>query len=203
MNGLKLFITIPVALSAVLLSSCETTSRTPRGETVYLDSIGGGSRPSGAKTDNVSYWDGENISGKSSIRISLSEQKAFFYKDEALVGISQISTGREGFDTPTGSYSILQKSPNHRSNLYGTMVDSSGTVLNDDFDTRKDKLMPGTRFEGAPMPHFMRVTNGGVGMHAGYLPGFPASHGCIRMPDWMAQNFFNHVSMGTPVKITP
>ena len=51
------------------------------------------------------------------------------------------------------------------------------------------------------MPYFMRIV-GGIGMHAGYLPGYPASHGCIRMPEFMAENFFNSVSVGTPVTIT-
>ena len=51
------------------------------------------------------------------------------------------------------------------------------------------------------MPYFMRIV-GGVGMHAGYLPGYPASHGCIRMPEFMAENFFKSVSTGTPVTIT-
>jgi lipoprotein-anchoring transpeptidase ErfK/SrfK len=51
------------------------------------------------------------------------------------------------------------------------------------------------------MPYFMRIVDG-VGMHAGYLPGYPASHGCIRMPEFMAENFFKTVSPGTPVTIT-
>ena len=65
----------------------------------------------------------------------------------------------------------------------------------------KDPKPPGTHFKGAPMPFFMRIV-GGVGMHAGYLPGYPASHGCIRMPQFMAENFFKSVSVGTPVTIT-
>ena len=66
----------------------------------------------------------------------------------------------------------------------------------------KDPKPPGTRFKGAPMPYFMRLTGSGVGLHAGYLPGYPASHGCIRMPEFMAENFFSSVSIGTPVTIT-
>lgn len=202
MNVKQLTISLSSVLAALFMNSCETTSRTPRGETVYLEPLGGSGRPSvSGNVDNVSYWDGDNIKGASRIRIDLGDQKAYFYKNDQLVGISQISSGREGYNSPTGSYKILQKSPNHRSNLYGSMVDSSGTVLNDDFDTRTDKLQPGTHYEGAPMPNFMRITPGGVGMHAGYLPGFPASHGCIRMPDWMSKHFFDNISVGTPVEV--
>ena len=53
------------------------------------------------------------------------------------------------------------------------------------------------------MPNFMRITQGGVGMHAGYIPGYPASHGCIRMPEKMSQIFFQNVSLGTPVIVEP
>ena len=63
-------------------------------------------------------------------------------------------------------------------------------------------MPPGGVFDGARMPYFMRIT-GGVGMHEGFLPGYPASHGCIRMPGFMAENFFHNVEVGTPVKIQP
>ena len=65
------------------------------------------------------------------------------------------------------------------------------------------KSVPTTDDEGAPMPNFMRITPGGVGMHAGYIPGYPASHGCIRMPERMSQAFFHNVSVGTKVIVEP
>ncbi|MEM9481222.1 MAG: L,D-transpeptidase family protein [Verrucomicrobiota bacterium] len=183
--------------------------KVPRGETLYLDSLNSvfanqekDKRRRGGLTDTVSYWDGDGVSGSPSIKIRLSEQKAYFYKGGQLVGVSGVSTGREGFETPAGSYRILQKSPNHRSNLYGEIVDQYGNVINDDADVRKDRPPPGGKFVGAPMPYFMRLTNSGVGMHEGYLPGFAASHGCIRMPGNMASTFFQNVSIGTPVTIT-
>jgi lipoprotein-anchoring transpeptidase ErfK/SrfK len=61
----------------------------------------------------------------------------------------------------------------------------------------------GCKYEGADMKNFMRITPDGVGMHAGFLPGYPASHGCIRMPAHMSEHFFNSVSVGTPVTIVP
>jgi lipoprotein-anchoring transpeptidase ErfK/SrfK len=65
---------------------------------------------------------------------------------------------------------------------------------------KEHKRPPGARFQGAPMPYFMRI-HGGVGMHAGYLPGYPASHGCIRMPTDIAKIFFANASVGTPVSV--
>jgi lipoprotein-anchoring transpeptidase ErfK/SrfK len=154
-----------------------------------------------APRDSVSYWDGDGVSGAPSIKIKLSEQKAYFYKGGQLVGISQLSTGREGMGTTTGSFKIIQKDKDHVSNLYGDYVDSADNVVVANIDVSKDPKPPGTRFKGAPMPYFMRIV-GGIGMHAGYLPGYPASHGCIRMPEFMAENFFRSVSTGTPVTIS-
>jgi hypothetical protein len=149
--------------------------------------------------DDVSYWDGDGIGGPPSIRINLHLQKASFYKGDQLVGVSKISTGKEGHDTPPGTYKIIQKNRNHRSNLYGVFRDTAtGQVINDDADMSKDKVPPGCVFEGAEMPNFMRF-NGGIGMHTGYLPGYNASHGCVRMPDHMALKFFDNIQVGTPV----
>ena len=154
----------------------------------------------GGIVDNVSYWDGDGEDGKPSITIDLGEQKAFFYKNNRLVGVSMISSGREGYSTPAGSFKIIQKNKDHVSNLYGDYVDGSGNVVVANVGVKKDPKPPGALFRGAPMPYFMRI-HGGVGMHAGFLPGFPASHGCIRMPERMAQIFFANVSHGTPVRV--
>lgn len=170
------------------------------GETLYLDASGSIIRAtdSGMAVDTVSYWVGDGVSGSPKIRIKLGEQKAYFYKGDKLVGVSPVATGKTGYPTPRGRFSISQKSPNHRSNLYGQIIDANGNVINEDADSRKDRVPSGGKFIGASMPYFMRFT-GGVGMHAGYVPGYPASHGCVRMPDYMAQNFFRNVSHGTPV----
>jgi hypothetical protein len=168
----------------------------------YLGGVYGNTPVStSAPRDSVSYWDGDGVSGKPSIKISLSEQKAFFYKGGQLVGISQLSTGREGMGTTTGSFKIIQKDQNHVSSQYGDYVDAGDNVVVANVDVGKDPKPPGTHFKGAPMPYFMRIV-GGTGMHAGYLPGYPASHGCIRMPEFMAENFFRSVSVGTPVTVS-
>lgn len=151
-------------------------------------------------TDTVSYWDGDGVSGSPSITIDLGEQKAFFYKDNRLVGVSMISSGREGYATPPGQYKVIQKSKDHVSNLYGDYVDSAGNVMVSNVGARRDPKPPGARFRGAPMPYFLRF-HGGYGLHAGFLPGFPASHGCVRMPERMAQIFFANANHGTPVRV--
>ena len=171
-------------------------------QTQYLGGVYGNTPvSSSAPRDSVSYWDGDSVSGKPSIKISLGEQKAFFYKGGQLVGISQLSTGREGMGTTTGSFKIIQKDQNHVSSQYGDYVDAADNVVVANVDVGKDPKPPGTHFKGAPMPYFMRIV-GGTGMHAGYLPGYPASHGCIRMPEFMAENFFRSVSVGTPVTVS-
>ena len=95
---------------------------------------------------------------------------------------------------------MLEKNVNHISTLYGDYVDAAGEVVVPNVGVNQDKRPPGTRFRGAPMPCFMRVT-GAVGMHAGYLPGYAASHGCIRLPRGAAEKFFANAPPGTPVNI--
>jgi len=158
--------------------------------------------PRRASFDNVSYWDGDGVSGSPSIRLSLSEQRAYFYKGDELVGISLISSGREGLNTVTGNFHIIQKDKDHKSSEFGDYVDDTGAIVKKDVDRKKDPIPPGAHFDGAKMPNFMRIV-GGTGLHEGFLPGYPASHGCIRMPGFMAETFFNNVSVGTPVTVLP
>lgn len=191
----------PVLLAAVLFTAgCASDPRFGY-NTEYLGeaSVAGMTRKAPAY-DNVSYWDGDGAPGSPAIKIKLGEQRAYFYKGGQLVGVSVISTGREGFDTTTGTFKIIQKDRDHKSNLYGDYVDRNGTVLKSNIDVKTDKRPPGAIFDGAKMPYFMRVV-GGTGMHEGFLPGYPASHGCIRMPEFMAKNFFSAVNVGTPVSI--
>src|SRR4051812_43700991 len=197
---MKQILSLFLALAALIVTQ-GCSSRDSRDHTAYLGGFQSRGDRDRANYDNVSYWDGDHVSGSPSIKISLGEQRAYFYKHGELVGVSVISTGREGYNTPTGSYRIQQKDADHKSSLYGDWVDGSGNVLKKDIERGKDPRPPGGVFDGAKMPNFMRIT-GGVGMHAGFLPGYPASHGCIRMPAFMAEAFFNNVSVGTPVTVT-
>ncbi len=187
----------------VVLAGCSSHDRRLTNSSAQYLTTGGQvvtKKSSVGMADTVSYWDGDGVSGSPSITIDLQQQKAFFYKGGNLVGVSMISSGREGFDTPSGNFKITQKSKNHASNLYGDYVDGSGNVVVSNIGVKTDSKPLGTTFRGAPMPYFMRI-HGGVGMHAGFLPGFAASHGCIRMPERMAQIFFVNVSHGTRVRV--
>ncbi len=119
------------------------------------------------------------------------------YKGSQLAGVSLISSGREGRNTVTGNFHIIQNDKNHESSLFGEYVDTSGKVIQKDVDTGKDALPRGAHYNGAKMPNFMRIV-AGIGMHEGFLSGYPASHGCIRLPALMAEAFFRSVAVGTP-----
>jgi len=193
-------ISLPALLIGLLVLVAGCGGDRYSANTPYMGGVYGNAE-GGPPHDTVSYWDGDNASGSPSVKISLGEQRAYFYKGGVLVGVSQLSTGREGLNTPLGHYKIIQKDKDHVSSLFGDYVDSAGTVVVPNVDINKDPKPPGAHFRGTPMPYFMRIVSG-TGMHAGYLPGYPASHGCIRMPEFMAENFFKSVSVGTPVTIT-
>ena len=135
-----------------------------------------------------------------SIEIDLGDQRAYLLKDGHKIAESPISSGREGHLTPTGNFEVIQKDLNHFSNLYGKFVDkNSGRVVK----SGADAAMPvpkGCKFVPAPMKWFMRF-EGAAGMHAGILPGYAASHGCVRMPAAKAELFYNTVDIGTPVHV--
>ena len=194
------FLRVIVSIGLVwLVAGCAEDARYA-GNTQYLGGVYG-EAPAGPPRDTVSYWDGDHASGSPSIKISLGEQRAYFYKGGELVGVSQLSTGREGKNTSPGKYRIIGKDVDHASSLYGDYVDDAGNVVMPNIELGKDPKPPGTHYKGASMPYYMQIAPG-FGMHAGYLPGYPASHGCIRMPEFMAEDFFRSVSVGTPVTIT-
>lgn len=150
--------------------------------------------------ERISYWAGEAVSGPAKIVINISQQKLFYYKGGKLVGISAVSTGREGHDSPVGNFKVQKKEKEHASNLYGDFVDASGNVVVKNVTYKVDVPPPGTHFQGSSMPWFMQFAPG-VGMHTGFLPGVPDSHGCIRLPDKMARIFFDVTPVGTPVMV--
>ncbi len=137
----------------------------------------------------------------SRVRVSLSKQRAYLLMGDEVVIDSPISSGKRSRPTPRGSFHVLEKDRDHRSSLYGNFVDSSGRTVRGGVSSRIDSAPSGTHFVGAPMTWFMRLTNDGVGMHIGILPGYPASHGCIRMPPAAAEMFYSRVKVGTPVLV--
>jgi len=133
------------------------------------------------------------------VEIDLSRQTAFLISGRRVVMQSPISSGRYGHLTSTGSFKVIEKERSHHSSIYGKIVDSYGRTVVADADV--DMHVPsGCRFVPAPMPYFMRF-HGADGLHAGYLPGYPASHGCVRMPEELAVAFYNAVDVGTPVTV--
>lgn len=159
-------------------------------------------RVSGWFRRDSSFWYADQMPGRPAIEIQLGEQMVYLYKGGQLAGGSPISSGREGYSTRPGSYRIIEKDIGHKSSIYGDYEDRYGRVVMQNINNQVDPRPPGTRFEGAKMYYFMRIY-GGVGMHQGYLPGYPASHGCIRLPGNMAEKFFRATPVGTPVKIVP
>lgn len=197
-NYLPLF-----ALVAMILNSCGPAIP---GRSDYLVGVGGPvqpkvdpKHPAPAIPDDISYWDGDGTTGSPLIKINRSQQRAFFYKGGVLVGVSQISSGKEDHGTPAGKYKVCEKDKDHHSSTYGCFKDkATGMMLNDNVDIRTDKVPPGAIYYPAPMTNFMRFADG-IGMHTGFLPGYAASHGCIRMPHQMSEKFFDNAQLGTPV----
>ncbi len=123
---------------------------------------------------NQFVWNDTNTGEAVSIVVSLATQRAYVYRGAQMVAATTISSGKDGKDTPLGTYPILQKNEFHKSNLY-----------ND-----------------ASMPFMQRLTWDGIAIHAGRNPGFPDSHGCIRVPTGFAKKLFGVTSLGTTVTVT-
>jgi lipoprotein-anchoring transpeptidase ErfK/SrfK len=133
------------------------------------------------------------------IEIDLQEQRAYLIRNGRAVLSSPICSGRYGHLTATGSFKVIDKERNHFSSFYGRIEDAHGNTIVLDADA--DMAVPrGGRFIPAPMRYFIRFDDA-VGMHAGYLPGYPASHGCVRLPEKEAIAIFNAVAVGTPVTV--
>ena len=177
-------------LVALIICSCEEYPE-PYG-------AGAGFYPRAAP---AGWWHDEGASGKPRIVVHIGEQKAYFYKGKTLVGWTTVSTGKPGFGTPPGHYTVVSKDVDHVSTAFGDYVDGSGNVVRSNIDSRKDQQPKGTHFDGARMPYAM-FFRGGYAMHQGYVPPFAASHGCIRIPKGMASQFFEHAPVGTPVTVT-
>jgi lipoprotein-anchoring transpeptidase ErfK/SrfK len=184
MNPRRLFQTTSAAVVALLICSCETLPPGPF-----------------PRATPAGWWDDEGASGPAKIVVHIGEQKSYFYKGKRLVGESTVSTGRPGFSTPPGHYTVASKDIDHVSTVFGDYVDDFGNVVVSNIDMRKDPKPPGTHFDGARMPYAM-FFRGGYAMHQGYVPPFAASHGCIRLPKGMARPFFENAPIGTPVRVT-
>lgn len=189
------------ALGALLLSSCATTTQEVGAD--YLTGLGGAVPQHPERlgvAEPVSYWDDDGSSGQPWILVDLNHQVAKFYRGDHVIGVAAISSGTEARKTPAGDYKILEKDIDHESSSYGHVEDASGRMVNDDA-TPRSPVPPGGRYVPAPMHYFMRLTWDGVGMHQGFLPGYAASHGCIRMDRNIVPKFYENAYLGMPVKV--
>lgn len=118
-------------------------------------------------------WRDVDASGDPRVVVSLTDQLAFLYRGETLVAVSTVSSGKETKPTPTGIFPILEKKRHHRS----------------------------IKYDNAPMPYMQRLDRFGIALHGGHLPGYPASHGCIRLPGKFAAKLFQVTDVGTPVLV--
>lgn len=135
------------------------------------------------------------------IVVSIPKQRAYLMIGDQIVADGPISSGKRGHETPRGHFNVMEKDPNHHSSLYGDFVDRSGRVVRAGVSAHIDSAPSGTHFAGAPMKWFLRLTGEGVGMHIGILPGYPASHGCVRESAEGAKLFYDHAKVGTGVDV--
>ena len=138
---------------------------------------------------------------KTHIVVSIPKQRAYLMVGDQIVADGPISSGKRGHETPRGHFSVMEKDPNHHSSLYGDFVDRSGRIVRAGVSAHIDSAPSGTHFAGAAMKWFLRLTGEGVGMHIGILPGYPASHGCVRESPEGAKLFYDHAKVGTPVDV--
>ncbi|MEO5914460.1 MAG: L,D-transpeptidase [Luteolibacter sp.] len=153
-----------------------------------------------------SVWKNEELLSKtdasnSSILISLEKQRGFLMNGDQVVMDYPICSGIPERPTPTGTFYILEKVVDKKSNKYGKMLDASGEVVNSNADMGIDPVPEGGRFEGASMRYWMRLTNDGVGHHIGPVKRHPASHACIRGPSATMPVVYSKVKEGTRVTV--
>jgi lipoprotein-anchoring transpeptidase ErfK/SrfK len=140
-------------------------------------------------------------SDNSHVLISLSKQRVYLMTGDQIYIDSPVSSGKRGHTTPTGDFKVLEKDPDHRSSIYGNFVDGKGRTVRSGISIKADSAPSGTHYVGAPMKWFCRLTDTGVGMHIGILPGYAASHGCVRLPADIAPLIYQKVRVGTKVVI--
>lgn len=156
-----------------------------------------------AETPPLFEWANPGPIAKPTVKIDLGEQKARIYDNGTEVAWTYVATGTSNRPTPKGKFSISEKKVDKSSNRWGVIVDAQGNTVNWNACNGVSRIPPGGRFIGAPMPNWMRLTNGGIGMHAGPIPnpGSTASHGCIRLPAEMASLMYEALPSGTSVTI--
>ena len=129
--------------------------------------------PKALRPGQYVWRDVPEAAGPERVVVSLSDQMAYLYRGNTLMAATTVSSGRDDKPTPTGIFSVLDKRPRYRSKKY----------------------------DNAPMPWMQRIDQYGIALHAGYNPGTPASHGCVRLPPAFAKKLYSVTGVGTPVYI--
>jgi lipoprotein-anchoring transpeptidase ErfK/SrfK len=135
------------------------------------------------------------------IVINLATQRAYLMVGTEACIDSPMSSGKKPAPTLPGTFAVLEKIKNHQSATYGNFVDKMQRVVRSGVSMKLDAAPAGSRYVSIPMPHFCRFTETGFGIHGGFLPGYPAAHGSIRVPDDVARYIYEKVRVGTPIEI--
>lgn len=169
-----------IAASALLVAF--TPIRSARAEPVAdaVETVAAVVQSAAAAVESAELRPGEFVwqperstAGEVEMVVSIPLQRAYVYRGGVLIGVTTVSTGKPGHRTPTGRFDILQKRARHFSNKYNN----------------------------APMPFMQRLTWDGIALHAGQIPGKPASHGCVRLPLDFARQLFAATRIGASVHI--
>ena len=161
--------TTPASALETYEAQMEASDAASQARIDMLDAFG----PKELKPGQYVWRDVPESAGPERVVMSLSDQMAYLYRGDTLVAASTISSGRDDKPTPTGVFSVLNKTPMHHSNKY----------------------------DNAPMPFAQFFESHGIAMHAGFNPGHPASHGCVRLPSAFAKKLYSVTDVGTPVFI--
>ena len=161
--------TTPASALETYEAQMEASDAASQARIDMLDAFG----PKELKPGQYVWRDVPDASGPERVVMSLSDQMAYLYRGDTLIAASTISSGRDDKPTPTGIFSVLNKTPMHHSNKY----------------------------DNAPMPFAQFFESHGIAMHAGYNPGHPASHGCVRLPSAFAKKLYSVTDVGTPVYV--
>ena len=212
MIPLRIIARFVTAAAALLLANCAnqkpTLTYTKDGKPINPYPAGTydhfKTEPTYPKTYSV--WQNEELLSRtnaenSSIVINLAQQRGLLMNGEEVVLDYPICSGIPSRPTPPGTFYILEKVVDKKSNKYGKIYDATGEIVNGDADSTLDPIPEGGRFEGAAMRYWMRLTNDGVGHHIGPVKRRPASHACIRGPSATMPIVYSKVKEGTRVII--
>lgn len=135
------------------------------------------------------------------IIVNLATQRALLMVGAEVCIDTPISSGKRSAPTPVGTFSVLEKSKSHQSATYGSFVDKRARTVRSGISMKLDAAPAGTHYVADPMAFFCRFTDAGFGIHGGILPGYPAAHGSVRVPQDVARLIYEKVRIGTPVEI--